>query len=260
MALINVEDVERVRLLTLAHEKPTNPFGKEMAGVFMEAMREADGDENIDAIVVSGGRDRCFSAGGDFNEALRLATDDAVNETIDWCTDLYLSVLDTSKPTIAAIDRHAIGLGFQLAMMFDWKMMTTRADLVMPELEHGIGASMAATIISTTCGYDVARHAIMSCRPIAPDTALRLSMVDEVCEPDFLLDRALQRAQRMGRYPNVAFSATKRVLTDRLRTALEYSREESKAVHRKTFAAKAMHKHFGNILGTQSEKAASAAS
>ncbi len=260
MGLIDIEDVEGVRVLTLAHEKPTNPFGKEMAETFMAAVREADGDGTVGAIVVHGGHDRSFSAGGNFNEALQLGTDDAVNETIDWCTDLYLSVLDTRKPTVAAIDRYAVGLGFQLAMMFDWKIMSTRANLLMPELEHGIGASMAATILSTTTGYDVARHVIMGCRPIAADSALRWGMADETCEPEFLVDRALQRARRMARYPGVAFSATKHVLTGRMRAALEQTREDSKAVHRQTFAAKAMHQHFHNVLGTDGKNGASAVS
>ncbi|MGW1915403.1 enoyl-CoA hydratase/isomerase family protein [Streptomyces sp. NPDC002076] len=260
MALIDIEDVDGIRILTLAHEKPTNPFGKRMAEAFMSALREADRDDTVGAIVVNGGRDRSFCAGGDFNEVMLLATDDSVDELIDWITDLYVSVLDTSKPTIAAIDRHAIGLGFQLAMMFDWKIMSTRANLVMPELEHGIGASMGAAILSTISSYDIARHVIMSCRPIGADTALRWGMADEACEPEFLLDRAMQRAQRMARYPEIAFSATKHVLTDRLRVTLEQTREDSKAVHRRTFAAKAMHSHFNNILGRTGEKVASTTS
>ncbi|WP_079177092.1 enoyl-CoA hydratase/isomerase family protein [Streptomyces sp. MUSC 14] len=260
MALITIEDVEGIRVLTLAHEKPTNPFGKEMAEAFVTALRAADRDDSVGAIVVSGGPDRSFSAGGDFNEVLLLATDESVDELIDWITDLYLTVLNTGKPTIAAIDRYAIGLGFQLAMMFDWKIMSTRANLIMPELEHGIGASMGAAILSTISSYDIARHAIMSCRPIGADTALRWGMADESCEPEFLLDRAVQRAWRMARFPEVAFSATKHVLTGRLRATLEQTREDSKAVHRKAFAAKAMHKHFHNILGRDVETAASATS
>ncbi|MER5402464.1 enoyl-CoA hydratase/isomerase family protein [Streptomyces sp. NPDC002599] len=248
MALIHIEDVRGTRILTLNHDKPTNPFGKKMAEAFTTSLRAADRDDTVNAIVVHGGRDRSFSAGGDFNEVMLLATDESVDDLIDWITELYLTVLDTGKPTVAAIDRHAIGLGFQLAMMFDWKIMSTRASLAMPELEHGIGASMGAAILSTISSYDIARHILMSCRPIGPDTALRWGMADEACEPEFLLDRAIQRAQRMARYPHTAFSATKHVLTDRLRASLEQTREDSKAVHRRTFAAKAMHHHFTSIL------------
>lgn len=247
---IEIDDAMGVRVLTLAHEKYTNPIGKQAAADLMVALAEADRDDNVSAIVVTGGRDRCFSAGGDFNEARMLLDDDIVNETIGWCTDLYLSVLDCSKPTIAAVDHHAVGLGLQLAMMFDWKMMTSRADFIMPELEHGIGASVGATVLTTACSYDVARHVIMSCQPVGPDAALRYAMVDEVCEPDFLIDRAVARGQRLGKYPRIAFAGTKRVSTEPMRMALQQTLAASQAVHRETFRAKAMHKHFGRILGT----------
>lgn len=259
MSLITIDNVQDVRVITLAHEKPTNPVGKTFADAITKAIREADQDDSVAAIVVTGGRDRCFSAGGDFNEVREVAGDTAVDDLIDWCTNLYLSVLDTRKPTVAAIDHHAVGLGFQLAMMFDWRIMSTRADMFMPELEHGIGASVGATIFATTTGYDIARHIVMSCRPISAESALTLRMADEVCEPEFLLNRAVERASRMGKYPRAGFSATKQVLTDRLRNALEDTREQSKAVHREAFRAKAMHKHFNNVLGLQTHESMSAA-
>ncbi|MFD7845076.1 enoyl-CoA hydratase/isomerase family protein [Nocardia sp. NPDC059764] len=260
MTNIKVEDVQGIRILTLAHEKPTNPVGKSFAATISNALREADADDSVSAIVMTGGKDRCFSAGGDFNEVREVEGDEAVNDLIDWCTDLYLSVLDVRKPLVAAIDHHAVGLGFQLAMMFDWRIMSTRADMFMPELEHGIGASVGATIFATTSGYDVSRHIVMSCRPISAEHALSLRMADEVCEPEFLVERAVQRAVRMGKYPRAGFSATKKVLTDRLRNALENTREQSKAVHREAFRARAMHKHFNNVLGLGNTEAVGAVS
>ncbi len=254
MNRIEIDDVAGVRILTLSHEKHTNPIGKQTAADLMNTLAEADQDDGVSAVVVTGGRGRCFSAGGDFNEARMLLDDDVVNETIGWCTDLYLAVLNFGKPAVAAVDHHAIGLGFQLAMMFDWKIMSSRADFIMPELEHGIGASVGATVLTTACSYDVARHAIMSCQPIGPEAALRYTMVDEVCEPEFLIDRAVARAQRLGSYPRIAFAGTKRVSTEPMRTALQRTLSASQAVHRDGFKAKAMHKHFSRVLGTSDEK------
>lgn len=255
---IQIDDAMGVRVLTLAHEKYTNPIGKQTAVDLMAALSEADRDDKVSAVVVTGGRDRCFSAGGDFNEALLLLDDGIVNETIGWCTDLYLAVLNCGKPTIAAVDHHAVGLGFQLAMMFDWKIMSSRADFIMPELEHGIGASVGATVLATACSYDVARHVIMSCQPIGSDAALRYTMVDEVCEPEFLIDRAIARGQRLGKYPRIAFAGTKQVSTEPMRTALQRTLPSSQAVHRKAFGAKAMHKYFGRVLGTSDREAVEA--
>lgn len=248
VGLVLIDDIGSVRVLTLAHEKPTNPFNQKMEAAVMAALREADQDDLVSSIVLTGGVDRSFSAGGDFTEVRQISGDTAVDAWIDRVTDLYLSALDVRKPTVAAIDNYAIGIGFQLAMMFDWRIMSTRATLMMPELEHGIGASMAAAILTATCGYDTARQVIMSCQPVAPATALSMRMVDEVTEREFLIDRAIQRAKRLGGYPESCFGVTKRALTNTLRTVLEETRQQSKLVHRAAFRAKAMHPHFDRVL------------
>lgn len=248
MNLVAVEDVARVRVLTFAHEKSTNPFNKEMKAAVTDALRDAEADDAVTAVVLTGGYDRSFSAGGDFTEVRELSSPEEVDAWIDRITDFYLGLLAVTKPTVAAIDNHAIGIGFQIAVMLDWRVMSTRASLMMPELEHGIGASMASAILTTTCGYDAARHVVMSCQPISPAGALSAGIVDEVTEREFLLDRAVQRAERLGSYPRSAFSVTKAALTKPLRDVLEQTREQSKAVHRAAFSARAMHTHFDRVL------------
>lgn len=248
MALVLADDVEGVRVLTLAHEKPTNPFNQQMEAAVITALCEADGDDRVCSVVLTGGVNRSFSAGGDFNEIRQISSDVEVDAWIDRVTDLYLSALNVRKPTVAAIDDYAIGIGFQLALMFDWRIMSTHATLMMPELEHGIGASMASAILTATCGYDTARHLIMSCQPVSASSALSARMVDEVTEREFLIERAIQRAQRLGGYPDRCFSVTKHALTNTLRNVLEETRQQSKIVHRAAFRAKAMHSHFDRIL------------
>lgn len=248
MNLVTIEDVRRVRVLTFAHEKPTNPFNKQMKTAVTDALRDAEADDAISSVVLTGGYDRSFSAGGDFNEVRALSTPEEVDAWIDRITDFYLALLSVTKPTVAAIDNHAIGIGFQIAVMLDWRVMSTRASLMMPELEHGIGASMASAILTTTCGYDRARHLVMSCQPLSPAGALGAGIVDEVTEREFLLERAVQRAERLGSYPRGAFSMTKKALTAPLRDVLEQTREQSKAVHRAAFGARAMHAHFDRVL------------
>jgi carboxymethylproline synthase len=132
--------------------------------------------------------------------------------------------------------------------MFDWRIVSTRACFIMPELEHGIGASMASAILSTTSGYDVARRIVISCQPISAAEAVALHLADEVAERELLLDRAVARAGRLGDYPFSSFSQTKRALTGPLRAALTQTREQSKLVHRAAFRAKAMHGHMDRVL------------
>lgn len=246
--VITYEDFNGVRVLTLAHPKETNPYAPEMRNALVEEFRKAEVEPGVKALVLYGGRDRSFSAGGDFNETIEISNDQQADEWIDSATDVYLAIVNCSKPTVCAVDNFAIGMGFQVALMFDWRVMSTRAQFLMPELEHGIGASMASAILTTTSGYDVARRIVMSCQPIHSHEALEMRLVDEVTESDFLLERAIARASRLGGYPPQNFSNTKKVLNSVLRAALEDSREQSKRVHRAAFADTSMHAHFNRVL------------
>lgn len=248
MTLVHVEDVDRVRVVTFTHPKPTNPFGREMKAAVTQALLAADADDRVDAVVLTGGVDRSFCAGGDFTEVRELVDPDDIEAWIDRIVDLYLTIVDVSKPTVAAIDKHAIGLGFQVALMTDWRLMSTHASLMMPELEHGLGASMASSILTTVAGYGVARQIVLSCQPVSPAAALEARICDEVVERELLLERAVLRAARLGGYPRDCFTATKKVLTAPLRETLVRTREQSKSVHRAAFAARAMDGHIDRVL------------
>ncbi len=51
------------------------------------------------------------------------------------------------KPTIAAIDGYAIGIGFQLALSCDLRIATSRAQLLMWELKYGIACTIGGSAI-----------------------------------------------------------------------------------------------------------------
>src|SRR4029078_9600954 len=98
----------------------------------------------VKAVVMTGGVGRSFSAGGDFNEVKNLSGGGDVDRWIDRVTELYVHALRVDKPTVAAIDKYAIGMGFQFALMFDQRVLTEGAEFRMPEARHGIGRSLGA--------------------------------------------------------------------------------------------------------------------
>jgi carboxymethylproline synthase len=209
----------------------------------------ANDNEDIDAIIVTGGSGRSFSAGGDFNEVKNLSTEEDINEWIDRVIDLYASVLKVRKPTIAAIDGYAIGMGFQFAMMFDWRVMSKSAEFCMPELKHGIGCSVGATILDSVIDWNSMKEIVFSCDFIGHEEALRYRLVNQVSEKQKLIDQAILMAKKLANYPQIAFENTKKTINKSLLEKLYFTAEESKKVHRAAFAARSAQSHFKKILG-----------
>jgi carboxymethylproline synthase len=71
----------------------------------------------------------------------------AIEELIDRCIALYVSILQVTKPTIAAIDGHAIGLGVQMALSCDWRIGTSNAKMIMWELKKRVACPLGAYML-----------------------------------------------------------------------------------------------------------------
>lgn len=247
-------DCDGIRIIQLNHMNRHNPFNRELEDAVKLALKKAGTDEEVEAVVMYGGPSRSFSAGGDFNEVKNLVGGEDVDQWIDRVTDLYTSVLTLEKPSVAAIEGMAIGIGFQLAMMFDWRLMSRQAALQMPELKHGIGCSVGAAILSELTTWNRMRDIIYRCEPISAMQAHQYGLINDVVDNPLLLDSAIATARSLARYPLAAFRNTKKIVNQTLIEKLEKSAADSKLVHRASFAAKDAQKHFRKILKEKYER------
>jgi carboxymethylproline synthase len=251
MSLVLMRHLEGVQYITLNHENPNNPFSRNLEKAVIAAVTDASRDNTVKAIVVGGGDNRSFSAGGDFNEVKNLSTPEAIDEWIDRVMELYISVLQINKPTIAAVDRYAIGMGFQYSMMFDYRLGTEATKYVMPELRHGIGCTVGSAILGFTHGYNAMREIIFKCEEINPKDALRLGIINEIVPQAELQKSAVAKALEFASYPQTAFQRTKEAMNKKFISVLNAAREDSKQVHRLAFAARDAQKHFSKVLGSK---------
>ncbi len=248
-----IRTVDSIRIIQLNHSNCHNPFSRELEDAVKTALRAADTDDTVAAIIVTGGEGRSFSVGGDFNEVKNLTGGDDVDEWIDRVIALYVAALTVTKPTLAAIDGHAIGMGFQFAMMFDWRLMADTGIFRMPELKYGIGCTVGAAILECVVSFNAMRAIIVGCEPIDATAALRYDLVNEVVPAETLMTRAVAVAQLFAAYPAVSFRSTKAAMVDSLQKALYAASDRSKQTHRSAFRAKSALNHFDNILGEKNK-------
>jgi carboxymethylproline synthase len=256
MTAVSESDEGSVRVITLRHDNRNNPFSAELEDGIKAALARANQDPKVGAVVVTGGKDRSFSAGGDFNEVRLLKGGEDVDDWIDRVTDLYLSVLKVEKPTVAAIDGYAIGMGCQFALMFDWRQAASTAEFRMPELRHGIGCSMGVAILRHAIGHAAMQDIVFACEPISAEQAAAYRIVNRLSRPETVLRDAIARAAELAAYPQVPYRATKATIVAGMRDVLEQSAETSKRVHRAAFAARSPHAHFARVLGQEHVEAA----
>ncbi|WP_433472432.1 enoyl-CoA hydratase/isomerase family protein [Spirillospora sp. CA-142024] len=196
--MIEVDVVDGVGVVRLAHGK-VNALDLEVCRAIGQTMRDLDDREGPVRAVVVTGAGRAFSAGVDLK---RVADGGApyVAEFLPALSEAFRSVFDLGKPVVAAVNGHAIAGGCVLAAACDRRIMAAGSGTIgVPELRVGVPfPASALEIMRFALGPVAARSVIFDGANHGPEAALALGLVDELSEPDALLDRALAVAGRMA--------------------------------------------------------------
>lgn len=171
------------------------------------ALEEMDRDPAVRVIVIRGANG-VFSSGGDIAGFLEPPRDAMV--------DLAWNVAAPErcrKPVIAAIEKFAMGVAFELALACDFRIATESTQLALPEINLGtIPGSGGTQRIARIAGLGRAKEMIMRGRRLTAAEAHQWGLVTEVV-PDGALDEAVARwVADMASRPSAPLATLKEVL------------------------------------------------
>ena len=162
----------------------------------VQAFTEADADRSTRFVVLTGAG-RGFCAGDDFNEiflsekghpaARREATLNRYRSREGAATPVVGAILGCTKPTIAAINGAAVGMGMDLALLCDMRIAAKRAKLGSYFVRRGVIGSVGGTyLLPRLIGLSRAMELLLSGELIGADEALAMGLVSRVTEADAL--------------------------------------------------------------------------
>ena len=169
-------------------------------------------DPEARVAIVTGAGNRFFSAGWDLKAA---AGGDAVDG--DYGVGGFGGIQELpglNKPLIAAVNGVAVGGGFELALSCDLILASTSARFGLPEINAGTIADAASIKLPKRMPYHVAMELLLTGRFMDAAEAQRWGVVNEVLEPDALLDRARELAHLLASGPPLVFAAIKEVVRE----------------------------------------------
>ncbi|MCK1408298.1 enoyl-CoA hydratase/isomerase family protein [Bradyrhizobium sp. 76] len=248
MAILETETRGSVLVARFNHANVNNPMSLELEEAIRSTCRETEANPAIRALVLTGGNDRSFCAGGDFNEVAQLSERTAVEEFIDRVIDLYSAILKVSKPTVAAVGGHAVGLGFQLALSCDWRIGSLETKLLMWELKHGLACTIGGYMLESFVGRAAMSDIVYGCEAIPISWAADHKLLHEVVDSSNLVESAVARAQILGKFPEITFRRTKESINKRFIAGLRNIAMETKEAHVAGFASASAEQHFKNVL------------
>jgi enoyl-CoA hydratase len=165
---------------------------------------EADDDARV--FILTGAGDVAFCAGADLT-----ALDTYADRMDDPGGPMGFTRLTPSKPTIAAIGGWCLAGGLELALWCDLRIAVASAHLGYPERRWGVPLTDGGTQrLPRIIGMGRALDLILTGRIIDASEALAMGMLTEVVEDGRHLDRALELAEGLARFPQSTMLADRR--------------------------------------------------
>ena len=196
-------------------------------------------------VVVTGAGTRAFCAGADLNEE-RTLTPATVQAFLDADEALFSALADYPGGVIAAVNGHAYGGGFELALACDIRIASASARLAGVGITIGLAVSTAR--LPRVVGEAVAKDLLLTGRPVPAAEALSLGLVSAVVADDALMTEALAWAETIASRAPLSVRANKVGLRHCARRPLDeavaYERGEWARLQRTRDHVEALHAFF----------------
>ncbi len=188
--LIIYEKKGRAAAITINRPKLMNALNTTVANEMSDALVDAEADDNIRVIVITGAGDRAFCAGADIGELAVLSGVQARDFSLR-AQSLTTLIERIRKPVVAKINGLCLGGGNEVAMSCDFRIASDKAAFGQPEINLGIIPGMGGTQrLTRLMGKTKAVEMNMLGEMIPAAEAHRLGLVNKVV-PAEELDKAV---------------------------------------------------------------------
>ncbi|BBX07165.1 enoyl-CoA hydratase [Mycolicibacterium aichiense] len=178
--ILLIDTTDRVRTVTLNRPNSRNALSSALRSRFFSALREAETDEGVDVIIVTGA-DPVFCAGLDLKE---------LGDTTE-LPDISPKWPPMTKPVIGAINGAAVTGGLELALYCDILIASENARFADTHARVGLLPTWGLSVrLPQKVGVGMARRMSLTGDYLSADDALRAGLVTQVVAHDELLPTA----------------------------------------------------------------------
>jgi enoyl-CoA hydratase/carnithine racemase len=217
-SLIQLAVESGIATITLNRPEKRNAFTDDMRSGYIDVLERVSRDETIRAVVLTG-NGKGFCAGGDVaGMAARMQAPTGEVAFNGWSRQQRVhhavNLLYTMpKPTIAAVNGAAAGLGADMALSCDFIVASEDASFTWSYIRRGlIPDGGGLYFLPRRVGLPRAKELIFSGRPVDAKEALALGIADRLCAPAQLLDEARAWAAELSQGSATALALGKTIL------------------------------------------------
>lgn len=203
-----VDLIKAGHVATIRFNRPEklNTLTQDMAKQLVAAVHEANFDDEIRVVVLTGEGERAFSAGSDVTLIDEYGTNWQFRNRLEYC-DVLRSL---KKPLIAMVNGYAVGGGLELALCADLRFAGESAKFGAVEVKLGwIGGGGITQLLTHLIGYGKAMKLILSGDIISAQEANEIGMLEALLPDSELEKYTYDYAHKIAKYSPIALQSAK---------------------------------------------------
>jgi crotonobetainyl-CoA hydratase len=199
-----------VLVITINRPEARNAVNGAVSTAVGDALEQAQHDDDVRAVVITGTGDKSFCAGADL-KAISRRENLYHPDHGEWGFAGYVHHF-IDKPTIAAVNGTALGGGTELALASDLVVACESATFGLPEVKVGLFAAAGGVFrIVHQLPRKVALEMVLTGEPISAAEAAKWGLINQVVPDGTVLEAALALAERVTVNAPLSVQASKRI-------------------------------------------------
>lgn len=218
---IQYAESEGIATITLNRPEKRNAISYELIDDLLAALKTAERSEAQVLILAAAGK--AFCAGMDLDNLKQLMgrSDEQNFKDSETIAQLFRSLYDFPRPTIAAVNGAAIAGGTGLVTVCDFALAVPEATFGYTEVRIGFIPAVVSSFLMASIGEKRTRDLLLTGRIFSAQEAQQLGLINEIVAPDELMKKARELAARLMENSPASVRATKRLLAGYTREKLD---------------------------------------
>ena len=214
-----VDRIGAAQVITINRPQARNAVNPATAALLREAFQAGEADDAVSVHILTGAAGN-FCAGADLKAV-------ANQERFEREAPMGPSWLELTKPSIAAVEGHAVAGGLELAILCDLRVAAASAVFGVYCRRWGVPLIDGGTVrLPRIVGQGRALDMILTGRPVAADEALAMGLANRVVPEGQALAAAVELAKTIAAFPQLCMR------TDRASALAQWSLPEADALAR----------------------------
>ena len=198
LEVISTDQVDRVAIVTLNRPEVLNALNLKLVREVDEFLTEAEADDGIGAVIITGAGERAFSAGADIHEN-REFTQEQRDAGAAERSNYTWHMAACTKPVIGAINGLCYGGGTVMATSMDFLIGCEKSSFRFLAVNYG--QLNATWSLPTLVGWGKAKELLYSGREVFAEEAYHIGLLNHLVPSEQLMEKTIEVAAGIAKKP-----------------------------------------------------------